>query len=129
MHKAISTKVQGKTHMWYVLKHILSNFLNFLLFICFWIFTHTKLKHKSKIKNETMHTNKCKMHKMYEDMTFNAWKVLQRLKELDQGPKGQKLNHRNPSSSKRNDCLEWMSQEKWEEGWKNENWKCTLSRS
>ena len=35
-------------------------------------FTHTKLKHKSKIKNKTMHTNKCKMHKIHENMTFNA---------------------------------------------------------
>ena len=35
-------------------------------------FTHTKLKHKSKIKNKTMHTNKCKMQKIHEDMTFNA---------------------------------------------------------
>ena len=32
----------------------------------FWIFTHTKLKHKSKIKTETMHIKKCKMHKMHE---------------------------------------------------------------
>ena len=38
----------------------------------FGFFTHTKLKHKSKIKNKTMHTNKYKMHKMHEDMTFNA---------------------------------------------------------
>ena len=37
----------------------------------------------------------------------------QRSKELDEGPKEQKLNHRNPSSSKRNDSLEWLSQEKW----------------
>ena len=58
---------------------------------------------------------------MHEDMTSNAWKVLQGSNELDQGPEEQKLNHRNPSSSKRNDCLEWVSHEKWDEGWKNEN--------
>ena len=46
------------------------------------------------------------MHKMQENMTFNARRVQQKSKELDQGPKEQKLNHRNPSSSKRNDCLE-----------------------
>ena len=46
--------------------------LNFSLFMWFWIFTHTKLKHKSKIKIETMHKKKCKMHKMHEDMTCNA---------------------------------------------------------
>ena len=91
-------------------------------FLCgFGFFTHTKLKHKSKIKNKTMHTNKCKMHKMHEDMTFNVWRVLQRSKKLDQGPKKQKLNHRNHSSSKRNDCLEWMSYENWDEVWKSEN--------
>ena len=39
------------------------------------------------------------MHKMHEDITFNAWKVLQRSKELDQGPKEQKFNHMNSSSS------------------------------
>ena len=49
---------------------------------------------------------------MHEVMTFNARRVLQRSKELDQGPKEQKLNHRNPSSSKQNDCLERVSQEK-----------------
>ena len=83
MHKTICTKVQGQTHMWYVLKHIRSNFLNFSLFMCFGFFTHTKLKDKSKIKNKTMHTNKYNMHKMHKDMTFNAWRVLQKSKELD----------------------------------------------
>ena len=121
MHKAICTKVQGKTYMWYVLKHIRSNFLNISFFMWFWIFTHTKLKHESKIKTNTMYIKKCKMHKMHEDMTFNAWRVLQRSKELDQGLKEQKLNHRNHSSSKRNDCLEWMSYENWDEVWKSEN--------
>ena len=38
----------------------------------FWIFTHTKLKHKNKIKTKAMHIKKCKIHKMNEDMTFNA---------------------------------------------------------
>ena len=53
----------------------------------FWIFTHAKLKHKSKIKTKTMYINKCKMHKMQENMTFNARRVQQKSKELDQGPK------------------------------------------
>ena len=91
----------------------------------FWIFTHTKLKHKSKIKTETMHIKKYKMHKMHEDMTFNAWMVLQRSKELEQGPKEQNLNHKNPSSSKWNNCLEWVSNDKWDEGWKNKNRRWT----
>ena len=56
-----------------------------------------------------MHKKKCKMHKMHEDMTFNARKVLQRSKELNRGPKEQKLNHRNPSHPNTkivwNDCL------------------------
>ena len=59
-----------------------------------------------------MHKKKSKMHKMHEDMTFNARKVLQRSKELDRGPKEQKLNHRNPSSSKHKDCMERLSHEK-----------------
>ena len=129
MHKAIVQRYKAKLTCDMCSNIYNQTFWIFHFLYGFGFFTRTKLKYKSKIKNKSMHTNKCKMHKMYEDMTFNAWKVLQRLKELDQGPKGQKLNHRNPSSSKRNDCLEWMSQEKWEEGWKNENWKCTLSRS
>ena len=59
MHKTICTKVQGKTHMWYVLKQIQSNFLNFSIFMWFWIFTHAKLKHKSKIKEK---------HNAYKEM-------------------------------------------------------------
>ena len=43
---------------------------------------------------------------MHDNEASNARNVLQRSKELDQGPREQKLNHRNPSSSKRNDCLE-----------------------
>ena len=43
---------------------------------------------------------------MHEYITSNARRVLQRSKELDQGPKERKLNHRNPSSSKWIDCLE-----------------------
>ena len=99
------------THMWYVLKHIRSHFMIFSLFTWFWIFTYTKLKHKSKIETKTTHKKNCKMHKMHEDITFNAWRVLQRSKELDQWPKERKLNHRNPYSSKQNDCLEWVSHE------------------
>ena len=62
---------------------------------------------------------------MLDNEASNVWRVLQRLKELDQGQKKQKLNHRNPSSSKRNDFLEWVSHEKWDKGWKNKNQKCT----
>ena len=50
---------------------------------------------------------------MHDNKASNAWRVLQRSKELDQWPKEldqwpkeRKLNHRNPSSSKQNDCLE-----------------------
>ena len=43
---------------------------------------------------------------MHDIEAFNAKRVLKRLKELDQEPKEQKLNHRNLSSSKRNYCLE-----------------------
>ena len=107
-------------------QNIQSYFLNFSLFMWFWIFYPHKTKAiKYDKKTKAMHTNKCKMYKMHENMTFNAWRVLQKSEELDQGPREQKLNHRNPSSSKWNDCLEWVSQEKWDEGWKNENRRCT----
>ena len=46
--------------------------------------------------------------KMLDNESSNAWRVLQRSKELNQGSKEQKPNHRNPSSSKQNDCF-WMS--------------------
>ena len=49
---------------------------------------------------------------MHDNEASNAWKVLQRFKEFDQGSREQKLNYRNPSSSKLNDCLEWVSHEK-----------------
>ena len=64
---------------------------NSLVICAFGFFTHTKQKQLNKIKNrnKTMYTNKCKMHKMHEDMTFNVWRVLQRSKELDQRPKAQ----------------------------------------
>ena len=57
---------------------------------------------------------------MHDNEVSNAWRVQQKLKELDQGPKEQKLNHRNHSSSKQNDCLEWVSHKRWDEDWKNE---------
>ena len=43
---------------------------------------------------------------MHDNEASNAWRVLQRSKELDQGPKEQKFDHRNPSSFKQKDCLE-----------------------
>ena len=53
--------------------------------------------------------------KILDNESSNAWRVLQKSKELDQGSKEQKPNHRNPSSSKRNDCF-WMSVS-WEVRW------------
>ena len=122
MHYAISTKVLGQTHMRYVFKYIESIFLNFPFFMCFWIFyTHKNkgIKVRSNAKTtKAMHIQRCMMHKcmtikhlMYEGFYKDK-------KKLDQGPKEKKLNHRNPSSSKRNDSLEWLSQEKWDEGWR-----------
>ena len=89
MHYAISTKVLGQTYMWKVLKHIRSNFLNFSLFMWFWIFTHTKQRHKDKIKKKTKQNKKKKtkqnnaykeMHDvhMYDNEASNTWRVLQR---------------------------------------------------
>ena len=90
MHYAISTKVLGQTHMWNVLKHIRLNFLNVPLFMCFWIFTHTKQKHKSMINWKNNKNNAYKeMHdaQMHDNEASNAWRVLQGSKELDQWPK------------------------------------------
>ena len=81
-----------------------------------------KVWSKQKQKNAYKEMYDAQMH---DNKASNAWRVLQRSKELDQGPEEQKLNHRRPSSSKRNDCLEWVSQEKWDKGWKNENQRCT----
>ena len=119
MHYTISTKILGQTHMWNGLKHIRTNFWIFHFLCGFGFFTHTKQRHKSKIKKQkqkTMHIKRCKMHKCMINEASNAWKVLQRSKELDQGPKEYKLNHRNPSSSKWNNFLEWVSHEKWNKG-------------
>ena len=59
-------------------------------FLCgFWIFTHTKLKQKKfKCKNNQNNAYK-EMHdaQMHDNEASNAWMVLQRLKELNQGPK------------------------------------------
>ena len=56
---SIVQRYQAKLYMRYVLKQIQSNFLNFSLFMWFWIFTHAKLKHKSKIKEK---------HNAYKEM-------------------------------------------------------------
>ena len=83
-----------------------------------------KQKHKSMIKRKNNKNNAYKeMHdaQKHDNEASNAWGVLQRSKELDQGPKEHNLYHRNPSSSKWKDCLEWMSHEKWDESWKNES--------
>ena len=91
MQYAISTEVLGQTHMWYVLKQTWSNFLDFSPFMRFWIFTHTKQKAKSKINNKNKNKNNAykEMHdaQMHDNEASNTWRVLQRSKELDQGPK------------------------------------------
>ena len=82
MHTAICTKVQGQTHMWYVLKHIQSNFLNFKHFEVFTFyvvfgFLHTqKQKYKSKFKCKNNQNNAYKeMHdaQMHDNEASNAW--------------------------------------------------------
>ena len=131
MHYAISTKVLGQTHMRYVFKYIESNFLNFPFFMCFWIFyTHKNkgIKVRSNAKTtKAMHIQRCMMHKcmtikhlMYEGFYKDKKKIRSRTKR--------KLNHKNPSLSKWNDCLKWMPHETWDEGWKNENQRCTYTR-
>ena len=79
-------------------------------FLCIFGFLHTqKQKHKSMINWKNNKNNAYKeMHdaQMHDNEASNAWRVLQRSKKLNQGLKEKKLNHRNPSSSKRNDCLE-----------------------
>ena len=81
MHKEQAKLVNAQSHLYRGTRqnsHVICaqtymiNILIFSLFMWFWIFTHTKLKHKSKIKTKAMHTKKCKIHKMHEDMTFNA---------------------------------------------------------
>ena len=54
-------------------------------FLCGFGFLHTQnkdIKVRSKTKNKAMHDAQ-----MHDNEASNAWKVLQRLKELDQGPK------------------------------------------
>ena len=74
MHYVINTKVLGQIHMRYVLKHIRSNFLKFSLFMWFWIFTHTKQRHKSKIKNKKQSNAYKEMHdaQMHDNEASNA---------------------------------------------------------
>ena len=82
MHWAICSKVLGQTHMRYVLKHIGSNFLKiFTFYVFFGFFTHTKLKHKSKIKKQKQciqrnaRYTKCMKiwHSMHEG-SYKDWK-------------------------------------------------------
>ena len=128
MHYAISTKILGQTHMWYI-QHKRSNFLKIFQFLWVFEFLNTLKNRTSKVRSTKKKQNNTykKMHdaQMHDNETSNAWRVLQRSKELDQEPKEQKFNHRNPTSSKWNDCLEWVSHEKWDKGWKNENRRCT----
>ena len=70
--------------MRYVFKQTWSNFLDFSLFISFWIFTHTqKQMHESKIKNKNNAYKEMHDAQMHDNETSNAWKVLQRSKELN----------------------------------------------
>ena len=62
---------------------------------------------------------------MHDDKASNAWKVLQRSEEYDQGQKEHRFNYRNPSLLKQNECLEWVSHEEWDGDLKNENQRCT----
>ena len=62
-------------------------------FLCvFGFFTHTKQKYKSKINYENKNNVYKEMHdaQMHDNEAFNAWRVLQKLEELDQGPKEHK---------------------------------------
>ena len=96
-------------------------------FLCGFGFLLTQNKNNKVWSKQKQHNAYKEMHdvQMHDNEASNAWRVLKISKELDQGPKEQKLNHRNPSSSKRKDCLEWVSHEKWDNGWKNENQRCT----
>ena len=87
----------------------------------------TKVLSQTHIWNVLKHIQSKEKHdaQMHDNETSNAWRVLQRSKKLDQGTKEQKLNHKNPTLSKQNICLEWVSHEKRDESWKNENRKYT----
>ena len=94
-----------------MIKHF--KFVTFYVFLDFYTHKNKSIKVRSNAKIiKTMHMQDAQMH---DNEASNAWRVQQRSKELDQGPKEQKLNHWNPFSSKRNDCLEWVSHEKWDE--------------
>ena len=56
--------------------------------------------HESKIKNKNNAYKELYDAQMHENEASNACRVLQRSKELDQEPKEQKFNHRNPSLPK-----------------------------
>ena len=67
MHKAICTKVQAQTHMWYCAQTYTIKLYDFFTFYVVFGFLHTqKQKYKSKIRcknNQTMHIKRCMMHK------------------------------------------------------------------
>ena len=59
--------------------------------MCFLDFLHTqKQKHKSKIKCKNNAYKEMHDTQMHGNEASDAWKVLQKSKELDQGPKEQK---------------------------------------
>ena len=79
MHKEQAKLVNAQSHLYRGTRqnsHVICaqtytiKLFEFITFMWFWIFTHTKLKHKSKIKNKTMLIKKC--IKKHEDMTFNV---------------------------------------------------------
>ena len=70
---------------------------------------------ESKIRNINNAYKEMHDAQMHENEASSVWRVQLRSKELDLGPKEHKLNHKNPSSPKRNKCLEWVSHKKWNE--------------
>ena len=99
MHYVISMKLLGQTLMC-ICSNIYDQTFWIFEFLCVFGFLHTqKQRHKSKIKNKNKNKSNAykEMHnaKIHDNKASNAWKVLQRSKELDQGPKEHKLNHRN----------------------------------
>ena len=67
MHYAISTKVLGQSHMWYVLKTYaikLFEFSTFYAFLDFYTPKNKNIKVRSNAKTtKTMHIKRCMMHK------------------------------------------------------------------
>ena len=64
MHYAISMKVLGQTHMWYVLKTYTNKLFEFFTFyVILDFYTHQNKAVKVRSNAKTMQIKKCKMHK------------------------------------------------------------------